>query len=156
MKIVEVNINDLKSADYNPRQMTKAQAKDLQASIEEFDMVEPIVVNNHKGRENVIIGGHQRYHICKMLGRKTMPVVYVNLSVEKEKELNLRLNKNLGEWNWDLLANFDEELLKTVGFDEELDKIMNKKEGHKYMIDCPHCSKKIKISNRVKTVEKMK
>jgi len=51
--------------------------------------------------------------------------VYVNVPDEKkEKELNLRLNKNLGEWDMDLLANLDEDLLKDVGFtSEELDKI---------------------------------
>jgi len=40
----------------------------------------------------------------------------------QERELNLRLNKNLGEWDFDALANFDENLLKDVGFDpKELD-----------------------------------
>jgi len=54
-----------------------------------------------------------------------MPCVYVNVPDEKkEKELNLWLNKNLGEWDMDLLANLDEDLLKDVGFtSEELDKI---------------------------------
>ncbi len=118
MQVVQVNINDLKPAEYNPRQMTKAQAKHLEESIKRFDLVEPIVVNNNPERMNVIIGGHQRYNICKKLGRETMPVVYVDLDETKEKELNLRLNKNLGEWNWDMLANFDEALLEDVGFDE--------------------------------------
>jgi len=46
------------------------------------------------------------------------------LTPEEEKELNLRLNKNLGQWDFDMLANFDEELLKDVGFEsQELDKI---------------------------------
>jgi DNA modification methylase len=46
------------------------------------------------------------------------------LTEEEERELNLRLNKNIGQWDYDLLANFDEELLKGIGFESaELDKI---------------------------------
>jgi DNA modification methylase len=44
--------------------------------------------------------------------------------LQEEKELNLRLNKNLGEWDIDKLANFDEDFLEEIGFDsQELDKI---------------------------------
>ncbi len=119
IEIVHVKIEDLKPAEYNPRRLTEKQGKDLEESITRFDMVEPIVVNKHPGREQVIVGGHQRFNICKKMGRETMPVVYVDLDEEKEKELNLRLNRNLGEWDFDMLANmFDEAMLKDVGFDE--------------------------------------
>lgn len=48
----------------------------------------------------------------------------INLLVVKEKELNLRLNKNTGEFDWDLLAKFDESFLSEVGFStDELDDI---------------------------------
>lgn len=48
-----------------------------------------------------------------------MPVVYVNIpEVEREKELNLRLNRNSGEWDFDLLKDFDLDLLLDVGFEE--------------------------------------
>jgi len=43
------------------------------------------------------------------------------LTEEEFQEANLRLNKNLGEFDPDLLVNFDTDLLKFVGFsDEEL------------------------------------
>ena len=126
MQIEQVNPKGLKPAEYNPRQMTEKQAKDLTQSIKEFGLVDPIIVNNFKGRENVVIGGHQRLKIALQEDFKTVPVVYVSLPIEKERELNLRLNKNNGEWDWDLLANFDEDMLKDVGFEsEELDKMFN-------------------------------
>ncbi|OGI41316.1 MAG: hypothetical protein A2593_02465 [Candidatus Moranbacteria bacterium RIFOXYD1_FULL_44_9] len=61
----------------------------------------------------------------KELGLTTVPVVYINIpDIEKEKELNIRLNKNTGEFDWDLLATFDESFLSGVGFSsEELDDI---------------------------------
>ena len=46
------------------------------------------------------------------MGIKKVPVVYISIpNIEKEKELNIRLNKNTGEFNWDLLADFDEAFL---------------------------------------------
>jgi len=131
MQIVEVDINILKPAEYNPRAMTKKEAKDLQESLTTFDLVEPIVVNSNPDRENVIIGGHQRYYVLKEMGRSTVPVVYINLTFEKEKELNIRLNKNLGHWDYEKLKEFEKEALKSFGFiSEELDKIFKKvKEG---------------------------
>lgn len=126
MDIKEVKITDLKPANYNPRQMTKRQVKDLTASIKQFGLVEPIVANSFKGRENVIVGGHQRVAIATQLGFTSVPVVYVKLPMEQEKKLNLRLNKNLGEWDMDKLANFEQELLLEVGFDRlELDSIFD-------------------------------
>ena len=120
MEIIEVDINLLKPAEYNPRAMSKKEAKDLEASLDKFGMVEPIVVNKAEDRKNIIVGGHQRYFVLKAKGVKTIPVVYVDIpDLKKEQELNLRLNKNLGHWSWDMLANFDEELLKKSGFGSE-------------------------------------
>jgi DNA modification methylase len=101
----------------------------LKESIKRFGIVDPLVVNSAENRKNIVIGGHFRLVILKELGYKKVPVVYVNIpDIKKEKELNLRLNKNHGEWDMELLANFDEELLKEVGFEsEELDKIFDLK-----------------------------
>ena len=65
--------------------------------------------------------------LAKELGYKTIPCVYVNIpDIKKEQELNLRLNKNVGSWDYDLLANFSEDELNKAGFEsEELDKIFN-------------------------------
>jgi ParB-like chromosome segregation protein Spo0J len=119
MNIYQIPINDLKFADYNPRQMSEKQVEDLKRSITEFGMVEPIVVNQHPDRVNVIVGGHQRVRIMKLLGYTEAPVNFVNLPLDQEKKLNLRLNKNTGSWDWAMLsANFDDEVLFEVGFDE--------------------------------------
>ena len=120
MQIIDVPINDLKPSEYNPRDMTEDEKLNIRLSIERFDLVEPIVVNNAPERMNIIIGGHQRWLVAKELGRETMPVVYHAIAdIEKEKELNLRLNKNTGHWDWEKLSiNFDEEMKFGVGFTE--------------------------------------
>ena len=115
-------ISELNPAKYNPRRLTDKQVKDLDTSLQRFNLADPIVIN----KNNTIIGGHQRINILKTKGINEVDVRVPDkeLTEEQEKELNLRLNKNLGEWDYDLLADFDEDLLKDVGFEsEELDKI---------------------------------
>ena len=107
-EIVLVDIDTLKFADYNPRQLTTDQYNHLKESITKFGFVDPIIVNINQDRNNIIIGGHQRIRVAKDMGVKQVPIVRLNLTLEKEKELNIRLNKNNGEWNFDTLANFFE------------------------------------------------
>ena len=129
MEIIEIDPKQLKPAEYNPRKMTEKQVRDLTESVRRFGLVDPIIVNNRSGRENVVVGGHQRLKIAILEGFEAVPVVYVNLDEKSERELNLRLNRNLGEWDWDMLANFDAEELLNVGFSsQELDKFLDLKE----------------------------
>ena len=120
MNVVNKLIKDLKFADYNPRQLSKKQHADLKISLEKFGFVDPIIINKHKGRENVIIGGHQRVKVAKSMGMTEVPCVVFDLPEETERELNVRLNKNTGDWDWDMLGNeFDLEELIDWGFTED-------------------------------------
>jgi len=117
-------IDDLIPFEGNPRQMTQKQKDDLQKSLEKFNLVEIPAIDT----DNRIIAGHQRLKIMQLLGRgeEMIDVRMPNkkLTDEEFREYNLRSNKNLGEWDYDLLANIGEELLLDVGFEsEELDKI---------------------------------
>ena len=118
IKIEQVSVSLLKEATYNPRKLTSQQEKDLTESIKKFGLADPLIVNGYKSRKNIIIGGHARYKIAKKLKYKEVPVVYLNLTPTKEKEFNLRLNKNTGEWDWELLKEFDTGLLLDIGFDD--------------------------------------
>ena len=113
MKIEKILINKLKPATYNPRQITKKQYNDLKESITKFGLVDPIIVN----KCYTIIGGHQRYKICKDLDYKDIGCIILDLNKEQERELNIRLNKNTGEFDMDILANeFDIDQLVDWGF----------------------------------------
>ena len=120
MQIVEKNINELIFAEYNPRQLLKKEYKQLKDSMTAFGLVDPIIINKHNDRKNVIIGGHQRVKIAKELKIKDVPCVEVELELERERELNIRLNKNSGYWDYDVLANmFDVDELVEWGFEEK-------------------------------------
>jgi DNA modification methylase len=118
LEIVQVQISELRPAVYNPRKIAEKDFAQLVESIRQFTMIEPLVVNSNDDRYGVIIGGHQRYEAAKILDYKTVPVVFINLSEELERQLNLRLNRNTGQFDMDLLKNFDIEMLLKVGFDD--------------------------------------
>ena len=115
----------LKASEYNPRKWTKEAETQLQESITRFGLVDPFVVNSAPNRKNIVIGGHFRLATAKKMGIKKVPVAYISIpDLEKEKELNIRLNKNTGEFDWNFLSNFDETFLVDIGFSsEELDNI---------------------------------
>jgi hypothetical protein len=122
MEIVNVKVENLKESKYNPRKFSEKQFEDLKKSIQQFGIIDPIIVNSAKNRKNIVIGGHFRLKVAKALEFKEVPVIYINIpDLKKEKELNLRLNKNLGDWDLKLLNDFDLKFLLDVGFsDEEL------------------------------------
>jgi DNA modification methylase len=125
LRVTYVPIGTLKPSDYNPRKINKESMEQLKESIRQFNLVDPLIVNSAPNRAGVVIGGHMRLRAAKELGFKEMPVVHVNLpDIEREKALNIRLNKNTGEFDWDLLAKFDESFLAEIGFaSDELDDI---------------------------------
>jgi len=125
LEIDYVDIGLIKPAIYNPRKWNQKAISDLTESIRRYGLVDPLLVNSADNRKNVLIGGHFRLKLAKDLGYKKVPVVYIDIpEVEKEKELNIRLNKNLGEFDFELLAKFDESFLSTIGFSsEEMDDI---------------------------------
>ena len=119
MNIIQKPINDLISAEYNPRQLSKDQYKQIKDSISRFGLVDPIIINKNKERKNIIVGGHQRVKVATDLDYKEVPCIEVDLTYDKERELNIRLNKNTGDWDYDILADmFDMDDLIDWGFEE--------------------------------------
>jgi len=119
LQVVYVPIEELKPADYNPRTWDEAATAQLTKSMTRFGVVDPIIVNCAPNRRNVVIGGHFRLKVAKDLGLTEIPVVYVYIAnIDIEKELNLRLNRNTGAWDFELLKNFTLETLLDVGFDD--------------------------------------
>ncbi|HKY74321.1 MAG TPA: DNA modification methylase, partial [Patescibacteria group bacterium] len=118
-------IGNLRPADYNPRSWDDSAKETLKKSIEKHGFVDPVIVNSAQERKNVIIGGHFRVECAKELGFTEVPVVFINIpEIEKEKELNLRLNRNTGQWDFELLKQFDTNFLVDIGFDDgDLSKI---------------------------------
>ena len=125
MKFIKKKIVDLIPADYNPRKDLKPGDPDyekLKHSMKEFGYVDPIIWNQQTGR---VVGGHQRLKILQDEGIKEAECVVVNLDEEKEKALNIALNKISGDWDKDKLALLMTDLqasdldISLTGFDED-------------------------------------
>ena len=95
---------DLLPADYNPRKDLKpgdAEYEKLKRSLETFGYVEPIIWNKTTGR---VVGGHQRLKVLMDMGINEVECVVVEMPEDKEKALNIALNKISGDWDKDKLA----------------------------------------------------
>ena len=115
MEIQRKKITELNPAPYNPRKSNKKQEDNLRKSLEKFGVVEPIIFNKRTG---YIVGGHFRTRELKKLGVEEVDCVIVDLNEDDEKELNIRLNANTGEWNWEMLqAEWDLTKLEEWGVD---------------------------------------
>ena len=98
------NTADLLPADYNPRKDLKpgdAEYEKLKRSIEQFGYVEPVIWNKTTGR---VVGGHQRLKVLMDMGMTEVDCVVVEMDEDKEKALNIALNKISGDWDKDKLA----------------------------------------------------
>lgn len=102
-KIETRKIKDLKKYPKNPRKLTSDQFKHLKTSIDKFGLIDKPIIN----LDNTIIGGHQRLEVYKKDKIKEIEcwIPARQLDDKEVEELNIRHNKNTGEWDWDILAN---------------------------------------------------
>jgi len=99
MRIKTVNASDINPAPYNPREDLGADDssyKKLKQSMETFGYVEPLIWNEQTG---TLVSGHQRFKILQAQGKDKIQVSVVNLPLDKEKALNLAMNKISGRWD---------------------------------------------------------
>jgi hypothetical protein len=125
LHVTYVPIKSIKFAEYNPRKWSPESVASLKKSLKENGFVDPIILNGSPNRKDILIGGHFRVSVAKELGYSEVPAVYINVpDLEKEKRLNLQLNRAIGDWDLKLLAEFDPTLLADIGFSsEEIDDI---------------------------------
>ena len=104
MQIEKLKTERLIPADYNPRKDLKPgdpEYEKLKRSIEQFGYVEPVIWNKTTGR---VVGGHQRLKVLLDMGITEVECVVIEMDEEKEKSLNVALNKISGDWDKDKLA----------------------------------------------------
>lgn len=147
-KLETRKIKDLKEHPKNPRQISQQQGIQLQNSLENFGIIEKPIIN----KDNMIIGGHQRLKMLKKMGIKEIScwIPDEELTEEQVDELCIRLNKNTGTFDEDVLGNsWEPGKLLEWGF--ETDEIFGKglfasdepKEKKKKTKNCPHCGEEI-------------
>ncbi|MBG9768856.1 MULTISPECIES: ParB N-terminal domain-containing protein [Bacillus subtilis group] len=164
MNIRTIPVEKINPAAYNPRidlQPGDPEYNALKKSIEQFGYIDPLIWNEKTGN---LVGGHQRYKILMEESPKEITVSVVSLDENKEKALNVALNKISGNWDEDKLSVLLEELsnegeidLALTGFsDVDLKRMLgdieipNFEEGSEEdqgdlgvlsskLVICPHC-----------------
>ncbi|MCA8998419.1 MAG: ParB N-terminal domain-containing protein [Planctomycetaceae bacterium] len=122
MHFQSINIDELRPAPYNPRVKLKPGDKawkKLERSLEEFDLVQPIVWNKRTGH---VVGGHQRLEVLRHRGVLDVDCVVVDLPLDREKALNVTLNNAAvaSDWDSDKLLDLVGELSTLPDFDATL------------------------------------
>ena len=111
-------LSELIPYDKNPRQLTKKQHSDLTKSLKKFGLAEIPAINT----DNIICAGHQRIMILKEQTNGNDLEIDVRvpnrkLTAKEFQEYNIRSNKNLGEFDFEILANdFEMDELIEWGF----------------------------------------
>ncbi len=123
IQIEQVPIGELQPDPANPRRISDLELEALTRSIREFGLIDPIIARRE---DKTVVGGHQRLLAARRLGLKTVPVVFVDLSQEQARLLNIALNKISGSFDQELLARLLADLnavpgvdLSLSGFEEE-------------------------------------
>jgi DNA modification methylase len=129
IQIEHLPIDSIRPDPANPRRISDTELEALTRSLHEYGFIQPVIARRE---DNTVIGGHQRLVAARRLGLKTVPVIFVDLSVEQARLLNLALNRISGDWDQELLARLLADLqtvpdldLSLSGFgDDELKKLL--------------------------------
>ena len=126
MNIQKIETANLRESEFNPRIKLDSSSKEYKMiadSISEFDLVEPLVVNDVNMS---VIGGHQRLQVLKDMEVAEVECVLVHIEEpEREKALCVALNKISGDWDMEklalLLSDENVSVFPTGFYDGEID-----------------------------------
>lgn len=98
-------ISELTDYAKNPRMLSKEQFAHLKKSMDKFGLIDKPIINADAA--HTVIGGHQRLHVLRSEGVRAVECWYPSRELDEREveELNIRLNKNTGSWEMDILAN---------------------------------------------------
>lgn len=115
--VEEVALERLRPDPANPRRISADELDALERSLRQFGFVSPVLARRE---DRTVIGGHQRLVAARRLGLTTVPVIWLDVSVEQARLLGLALNKISGSWDDALLARLLADLQATPDLDLSL------------------------------------
>ena len=114
LTVEDIPIEVLHPDPANPRRISEDELDALERSLRQFGFVQPVLARRE---DQTVIGGHQRLVAARRLGLTSVPVTWLDVSVDQARLLGLALNKISGAWDDALLAR----LLADLGATPELD-----------------------------------
>ena len=119
----------ISKAAYNPRRISKENAKKLKESLETFGLVEPLIWNSRTGN---LVSGHQRLTLLDKENKAKdyeITVSVIDVDELTEKKLNVVINNQtlMGEFDADMIFDLvavGDLSFSDLGFDDQQAEIM--------------------------------
>lgn len=117
MRVIEIELDQLRDAPLNPNVMNEAIEKYLDESLDRYGLVRPIVVRFCEDGSCEIIAGHHTAKAMRKRGDTVAPCVVLKLSDADARLLGQALNHIHGEDDLGLRAELLREVLESVDED---------------------------------------
>lgn len=127
-KDLGINVSDVQNIEidliapnpYQPRKNFDENAlNELAASIDEFGLIQPVVLYKDNEGSYTLIAGERRLRACKLLGKTDIKAVILDAEEDKLRELALIENIQREDLNPIELANSYKELIDTMDITQE-------------------------------------
>ena len=120
MQIVEIPLDRLREAPWNPNQMDENMLSRLRQSIRLYRLVQNLVVQPLDDSTYEVLSGNQRLRLLKELGFETVPCAVVHLDDAHACLLAQALNHVHGEDDLGLRAEAVREILRGISEEQVL------------------------------------
>lgn len=120
MQIVNLALDQLREAPWNPNTMTPDVYAKLRESVKRFGVVANLVVR-HLGEAFEVISGNQRLQVYRELAMESAPCFIVELDDAHARLLAQVLNRTHGEDDLGLKAELLQDILSSLDQQEVLD-----------------------------------
>lgn len=126
-----LNIGDIVPNPFQPRKTFNDEAlRDLAASIQEFGVIQPLLVRNAKNQQYELVAGERRLRASKLVGLEKVPAIIKELTDKEMAELAMIENLQREDLHFLEEAEGFHQLLVNFGFtQDELAKRMGKSQS---------------------------
>ena len=115
IEVVELPVKDLKDEFGNPRTITSKKKAELSESLDRFGDFGLILIDEN----NNLIAGHQRVAVLKEKDPDFVVLCkrLIGYTETELKAINIKDNTHAGEWDFDMLAEWNSEIMVDLGID---------------------------------------
>jgi ParB family chromosome partitioning protein len=120
MELVDIALDNLRPAPWNPNSMTPDMLARLKKSLERYGVVENLVVRPLASGDYEVLSGNQRLRVLLELGHSHAPCLVVELDDPQARLLAQALNRIQGEDDLGLKAELVRDVLESIDLEEVL------------------------------------
>lgn len=120
MKVVDLKLDLLREAPWNPNVMDSTMRRYLQESITRYGLLGNLVVRHLANDVYEVLSGNQRLRLLQEMGYSTVPCVVVDLNGAQSRLLCQAMNRIQGTDDLGLRAELVREILKAIPESEVL------------------------------------